>query len=159
MITTRHYLCDFRYYFILFPSSNLLRQTLVWCLPMDIVLQLLLRFSRNRKTSRLKWWIMRSWNKCSSVRNSPKFENSCDVMELLFSRKMADRLCKRPHTPFRGSQAYFKDFLWSIHNCFKWTTYRKPYWKCLEKYSAHFVAYFFFLTTRCRRASFGLFSR
>ena len=53
---------------------------------MDIVLQLLLRFSRNRKTSRLKWWIMRSWNKCSSVRNIPKFENSCDVMELYCSR-------------------------------------------------------------------------
>ena len=27
---------------------------------------------------------------------------------------------------------------------FKWTAYRKPYWKCLVKYSAHFVAYFFF---------------
>ena len=45
---------------------------------------------------------------------------------------------------FRGSQAYFKDFSWGIHNFFKWTAYRKPYWKCLVKYSAHFVAYFFF---------------
>ena len=35
-------------------------------------------------------------------------------MELLFSRKMADRLPKRPQSPFRGSQAYFKDFSWGI---------------------------------------------
>ena len=32
---------------------------------------------------------------------------------------------------------------------FKWTAYQKPYWKCLVKYSAHSVAYFFFKTTRC----------
>ena len=45
------------------------------------------------------------------VRNIPKFKDSCDVMELLlFSRKMADRLPKRPQSPFRGSQAYFKTF-------------------------------------------------
>ena len=31
-----------------------------------------------------------------SVRNIPKFNDSCDVMELLFSRKMADRWPKRP---------------------------------------------------------------
>ena len=31
-------------------------------------------------------------------------------MELLFSGKMADRLPKRPESPFRGSQAYFKTF-------------------------------------------------
>ena len=37
---------------------------------------------------------------------------------------------------FRGSQAYFKDFSWGIHNFFKWTAYWKPYWKCLVKYSA-----------------------
>ena len=35
-------------------------------------------------------------------------------------------------------------FSWSTHNFFKWTAYRKPYWKCLVKYSGHFVAYFFF---------------
>ena len=29
------------------------------------------------------------------------------------------------------------------------TAYRKPYWKCLVKYSAHFVASFFKKTTRC----------
>ena len=49
---------------------------------------------------------------------------------------------------FRGAQAYFKDFSWDIHNFFKWTAYRKPYWKCLVKYSAHFVAYFFFYPLR-----------
>ena len=45
------------------------------------------------------------------VRNIPKFKDSCDVMELLlFPRKMADRLPKRPQSLFRGFQAYFKDF-------------------------------------------------
>ena len=87
---------------------------------MDIVLQLLPRFSRNRKTSR-GWTMlmMRSWKIRSSVRNIPKRKDGCDVMELwLFSRKMADRLSKRPQSPFRGSQAYFKDFSWGIHNFF-----------------------------------------
>ena len=41
---------------------------------------------------------------------------------------------------FGGSQAYFKDFSWAIQNFFTWTAYRKPYWKCLVKYLAHFVA-------------------
>ena len=72
-----------------------------------------------------------------TVRNT---KDSCDVMELLCSRKMVDRWPKRPQSPFRGSRTYFKDFSWGIHNIFKWTAYRKPYWKCLVKYSAHFVA-------------------
>ena len=33
---------------------------------------------------------------CSPVRKIPTFKDSCDVMELLFSRKMAGRLPKRP---------------------------------------------------------------
>ena len=41
-----------------------------------------------------------------SVRNISKFKGSCDVMELLFSRKMADRLPKRPQSPFRDSQGH-----------------------------------------------------
>ena len=38
----------------------------------------------------------------------------------------------------------FKTFHEAYTIFFKWTAYRKPYWKCLVKYSAHFVAYFFF---------------
>ena len=39
--------------------------------------------------------------------------------------------------------------------------YRKPYWKCLVKYSAHFVAYVFFylLNNATKRWDFGRFSR
>ena len=68
---------------------------------------------------------------------------------------------KRSQSPFRGSQAYFKDFSWGIHNFFKWTAYRKPYWKCLVKYSAHFVAYVFFylLNNATYRWEIGRFSR
>ena len=43
----------------------------------------------------------------STVRNIPSFRDSCDVMELLFSGKMADKTrvqCSR------GSQAYFQGF-------------------------------------------------
>ena len=44
------------------------------------------------------------------VRNIPNFKDGCDLMELLFSRKMAYRLPKRPQSPFRGFQAYFEEF-------------------------------------------------
>ena len=58
---------------------------------------------------------------------------------------------------FRGSQTFHDE----AHNFFKWTAYRKPYWKCLVKYSAHFVAYFFFylLNNALYRRDFGRFSR
>ena len=35
--------------------------------------------------------------------------------------------------------------IWKLEMNFKWTAYRKPYWKCLVKYSAHFVAYSSFI--------------
>ena len=34
---------------------------------------------------------------------------------------------------------------WGIDNFFKWTAYRKLYWKGLVKYSAHFVVYSSFI--------------
>ena len=71
-----------------------------------------------------------------AVRNIPKFRDSCDVIELLLSRKMEDKT-----RLFRGSQAYLEE-AYAIF--FKSVAYQKPYWKCLVKYSAHFVAYFAF---------------
>ena len=40
---------------------------------------------------------------------------------------------------------------------FKWTAYRKPYGKCLVKYSAHFVAYFFFKQRDVRARFWSVF--
>ena len=71
-----------------------------------------------------------------SVRNIPNFGDSCDIMELLFSRKMADKTC-RVHC--------FK-VLRHISKTISSAAYQKPNWKCLVKYhSALFVAYFSFL--------------
>ena len=62
---------------------------------------------------------------------------------------------------FEALRHIFKTFHDEAHNFFKWTAYRKPYWKCLVKYSAHFVAYFFFyrLNNALYRRDFGPFSR
>ena len=97
-----------------------------------------------------------------TVRNIPKFKDRANWSRDTF-QPMRRRACVYQQTnqniaaviktadgvgqnqsSFRGSQAYFKDFSWGIHNFFKWIAHRKPYWKCLVKYSAHFVAYFFF---------------
>lgn len=55
-----------------------------------------------------------------------KFKDSCDVMEILFSRKWRIDYQNDQTSPFRGSRAYFDDFSWRIHNIFKWAAYRKP---------------------------------
>ena len=39
---------------------------------------------------------------------------------------------RQNQSSFRGSQGYFKHFSWGIHNFFKWTAYRKPYWKFIN---------------------------
>ena len=46
-------------------------------------------------------------------------------------------------TVSRISEIFWKTFH-EAHNIFKSAAYRKPYWKCVVKYSAHFVAYFSF---------------
>ena len=51
-----------------------------------------------------------------------------------------DRISHR----FEAFRHIFKTFHEAHTISFKWTAYRKPYWNCLVKYSAHFVAYFFF---------------
>ena len=91
-----------------------------------------------------------------SVQNIPKFRDSCDVMELLFSGKMVDKT--RVHS-FESLTQISKTF----HEAytiilFKNAAHQKPHWKCLVKYSAHFGAYFSFLTVRCRQ-DFGQFSK
>ena len=43
----------------------------------------------------------------------------------------------------RLSGIFLRLFMRHTQFFFKWTAYRKP-WKCLVKYSAHFVVYFFF---------------
>ena len=78
------------------------------------------------------------------VQNIPKFRDSCDVMELLFLRKMADETRFQPRVHcFEALRNISKTFH-EIYTIFKSAAYRKPYWKCLVKYSAHFVPYFSF---------------
>ena len=52
-------------------------------------------------------------------------------------------------TKSRPVDHIFKTFHEAYTIFSKLTTYRNPYWKCLVKYLANFVAYFFFWTTRC----------
>ena len=54
--------------------------------------------------------------------------------------KTADGISHR----FDALRHIFKTFHEAYAIFFKWTVYRKPYWKCPMKYSAHFVAYFSF---------------
>ena len=44
-------------------------------------------------------------------------------------------------TKSRAVEHIVKTFHEAYTIFFKWTAYRKPYWNCLVKYSAHFVAY------------------
>ena len=57
-------------------------------------------------------------------------------MELLFSRKMANR---SEFTVSRLSGIFPRLFMFEAYTIFKSAAYRKPYWKCLVKYSAHFL--------------------
>ena len=72
-------------------------------------------------------------------------------------RTRSDRISNR----FEALRHILKTFHEAYTFFFKWTAYRKPYWKCLVKYSAHFVAYFFFylLNNALYRRDFGRFSR
>ena len=53
----------------------------------------------------------------------------------------------------------FRTFHESIHNFFKWTVYRKPYWTYLVKYSAHFCGLFLLLNNAMHRRDFRRFLR
>ena len=70
----------------------------------------------------------------------PKFRDSRDVMELLFSGKIADKTRVDCFEALRHTSETFHE----AHNFFNSAEYRKPYWKWIVKYSAHFVAYFSF---------------
>ena len=102
---------------------------------------------------------------CSSVRNVSKFKDRANWSRDNF-QPMRRRACVYQNTN-QNINMLIKNFhnsgrsrtesvivsrfsgiflrLFMRHTeMFKWTAYRKPYGKCLLKYSAHFVAYFFF---------------
>ena len=70
----------------------------------------------------------------------PKFRDSRDVMELLFSGKIADKTRVDCFAALRHKSETFHE----AHNFFNSAAYRQPCWKCIVEYSAHFVAYLFF---------------
>ena len=116
---------------------------------------------------------------CFSVRNIPKFKDRANWSRATF-QPMRRRACVYQQTN-QNIAPVIKNFQnngWSrtesvivsifktFHEAYtiyihKWTAYRKPYWKCLVKYSAHFVAYFFFylLNNAMYRRDFDRFSR
>ena len=55
------------------------------------------------------------------IKTSPKHRHS--------NQKFPNNVRSRTESVMvSGSQAYFEDFSWGIHNFFMWTAYRKPIW-------------------------------
>ena len=116
------------------------------------------------------------------VRNIPKFKDranwSCDTFQPMRRRPCVYQQTNQNIVPViknfqnngrsrtesvivSGLSGIFLRLFMRHTQFFKWTAYRKPYWKCLVKYSAHFVAYFFFylLNNAMYRRDFSRFSR
>ena len=104
-----------------------------------------------------------------SVRNIPKFKDranwSCGTFQQMRkhvcvyqnTNQNINMLIKNFHNSVGENQSgtesvivwrlsgIFLRLFMSHTEFFTWTAYRKPYWKCLVKYLAHFVAYSSFI--------------